>query len=72
MELRNGVHIPKDHILKKSELNKIKRKPRKSCLTAKQVIYNNLIKISTIIKYSVSILLCFFLFFYYMTNSFKQ
>ena len=71
MELRNGVHIPKEYNVKKSHLNNVKRKPRKSCLTAREVIYNNLMQISASIKYSVSFALCFFLF-YYITNSFKQ
>jgi len=72
MELRSGVKIPKEYKLKEKDLNKVKRKSKILRLTAKEVIYNSLIKNSTNVKYSVSFALCIFVFLYYITIAFKQ
>ena len=65
MELRSGVKIPKDYNI---DYN-IKKKAKKSYLTAKELIYNNMIKNTTNLA---SLALLLFVFIYYITIAFKQ
>ena len=77
MELRNGVHIPKEYIPKKHKIKKkeiLKKEYSKTVfLSANEVVLYNLQRLGYNIHY-ISLFLGFFLTFtyYYINNSFKQ
>ena len=81
MELRNGVHIPKEYIPKEDKIKKkeifkqdLKKEDfKKVFFTANEIILYNLKRLGYNIHY-ISLFLGFFLTFtyYYINNSFKQ
>lgn len=85
MELRNGVHIPKEYIPKEDKIKKKeifkqdlkkdlkKEEFKKVFFTANEIILYNLKRLGYNIHY-ITLFLGFFISFtyYYINNSFKQ